>query len=73
MARVPVPSKEGIVEALRILEDLDKRGALKESHGIRTRLELLINIFSFVEPDTADALIRQLRVVEQFEHPRESG
>lgn len=66
VARVPLPKDSSAREAIAILKDLDKRGALKETHSILTRLQLLICIFEYVEPDTTLALKAQYEVVEKF-------
>lgn len=63
---IPVPRESICRETYEAIVELEKRGSLKHEQSFETRLQLLICLLDCVEPLTADALKKQLSIVEEF-------
>ena len=63
---VPVPKSKSIDYALDQLDYLSRFGAIKPSDNIEKRLGVLVALFECIEPETAEALKQQLRIVREF-------
>ena len=66
---VPVPKKGSILTALGELTLLEDYGAIRPDDPIEKRLKLLANLFAGTDKPTADALEKQLEVVNSFKEP----
>lgn len=67
MNGIPVPSGRSCKKAFEQIEILYKHGAIKETDTIQQRLELLIFILDYVEPETVKALRKQLKLINTWE------
>lgn len=63
---IPVPTSSSAKEAYAQLTLLETYGAIHKSDPIEKRLKLLIALFDCQEPETAEALKKQLRVVQEY-------
>ena len=63
---VPACKSINAKEALEQLRTLTRYGAINENDRIEKRLMVLIALLECVEPETADALKKQLDVVREF-------
>lgn len=66
VAGVPVPKYSNIRSAMEQLKMLEHYGAIKDTDGIEKRLKVLIALFECSEDPTADALKKQLEIVQKF-------
>ena len=64
--KVPLPSEENARCALEQINMLWRYGAIHADDSIEKRLTLLIALFEYVEEPTAEALKRQLGIVQRF-------
>lgn len=66
MNMIPTPSESSARYVLRELAKLEQEGRIHCDDSIRERLTTLIGLFSAIEPLTANALRKQLRLVYDF-------
>ena len=64
--RIPLPEPEVVEEVLRKLDALDEVGALHEEDYIERKLDLFIELFDLKAKATADALRKQLEIVQEY-------
>ena len=67
MNGIPVPSGRSCKKAFEQIEILYKHGAIKETDTIQQRLERLIFILDYIEPETVKALRKQLKLINTWE------
>ena len=65
---VPVPSNYAIEGAFEQLNLLEKRGAISETDNIEKRLKVFIALFECIADPTANALRKQLEIVQNYYH-----
>ena len=63
---VPVPSAISIREAIDQLDYLGRFKAVSCHDKIEKRLQVLIALFDCIEPETTEALRKQLKIVREF-------
>lgn len=63
---MPRPTGRNAKDALFQVQMLERYGALKKTDPLEQRLKLLIVLFDYSEPATANALKHQLNVVRNF-------
>lgn len=66
VSHIPVPRAVSIKSALEQLETLDRFGGISRSDSIEKRVMVLHALFDISEPQTANALKKQLEVVREF-------
>ena len=66
LAEVPIPRGLYAKEALEHLELLNSFGVLHKNDPIEKRLKLLIALFDYIAPATADAFRKQLEIATKF-------
>lgn len=66
VTNVPVPRASSIDSAIDQLDYLSRYRAIKPTDNIEKRLCVLIALFECIEPETAEALKQQLRIVREF-------
>lgn len=69
LAYIPVPRGNSAQEALKHLRYLQEYGAIGPNDTIEKRLRVLIALFDCTEQPTADALRKQLEIVQEFKKP----
>lgn len=69
IAWVPIPRTISIRDAMEQLRMLEKYGGITETDPIEKRLKVLIALFECCEEPTAEALRKQLEIVERFYKP----
>lgn len=65
---VPVPKYSNIRGVIEQLKMLEHYGAIRDTDSIEKRLKVLIALFECSEDPTADALRKQLEIVQGFYH-----
>lgn len=63
---IPVPNEKVCKEIFDCLVDMEKRGSLSQEQSFETRLQFLICLTDCREPQTANALKKQLQIVREF-------
>lgn len=66
MCCIPAPRVRSAHYALEQIEYLMRVGAIKVDDPIEEKLDLLINLFDYIEPATTEALRKQLKIVDKF-------
>ena len=66
LSHVPVPKEVSTQDALYQLRMLKRYGAIKDEDPIELRLKVLIALFECCDQPTADALKKQLDIVNKF-------
>lgn len=69
MRGIPTPRGFSAKIVLEYLEHLNGYGAISESDDIEKRLSLLIALFDCLEPETTEALRKQLSIVRTHNNP----
>lgn len=69
LSRVPVPRESSCKEVLYHLRLLNKQGVIHEEDSIQKKLRVLIALFDCIEQPTADALRKQLEIVDRYYKP----
>lgn len=63
---VPIPMESSIDSAIDQLDYLSRYRAIKPTDNIEKRLGVLVALFECIEPETAEALKQQLKIVREF-------
>ena len=66
MIGIPVPSQDSAKIALDRIGCLAERGLISYDDSFEKRLQVLIVLFEGYEPETTDALIKQLNLVREY-------
>lgn len=66
LAAVPTPKLANAREALQELRTLYHFGGISDHDDIEKRLKVLIALFDYIEQPTADALRKQLSIVQEY-------
>ena len=66
MIGIPVPSQDSAKLALDRIGCLEERGLISYDDSFEKRLQVLIAFFEGYEPETTDALIKQLNLVREY-------
>lgn len=66
LAHIPVPKETTAKVVLAQLDLLEKYRGISLEDPIEKRLEVLIALFAYIEPTTAEALRKQLDLVREF-------
>ena len=66
---IPAPKPVNAREALWQLKVLYRYGGIHDDDSIEERLKVLISLFECVEQPTADALKKQLSIVQSYKGP----
>lgn len=66
LAAVPTPKPANAREALQELRTLYHYGGISDHDDIEKRLKVLVALFDYIEQPTADALRKQLAIVQEY-------
>lgn len=66
---IPAPREKNVSLILAILCELEKGGLISNNDNIQKRLSVLINVMEDIEPRTAEALYKQLEIVNEYYSP----
>lgn len=66
MIGIPVPSQDAAKFALDRIECLEERGLISLNDTFEKRLKVLIAFFEGNEPDTTEALKKQLEIIQGY-------
>lgn len=63
---IPLPRETSAKYVIERLQELEHYGGISNKDPLEKRLLVLIALFDYIEPDTTEALRRQLNVVRRY-------
>lgn len=66
MDGIPVPSEDNAKEMLEHLNILERYGGISDKDSAVKRLKVLVALFTYIEQPTADALQKELEIIESY-------